>query len=85
VALADAGRGLDHEHARALGAVALPDGGAEGLEQARLRGAGLGTGREVGEEVGRHRNMKVPAIRVLGYPFRATIMKRRNRDAGLQA
>ncbi len=34
VALADAGRGLDQEHARARGAVALLDGGAEGLEQA---------------------------------------------------
>ena len=41
--------------------------------QAVLRGAGLGTGREVGEEVDRHRSMKVPAIRVLGYSFRAVI------------
>jgi len=51
VALADAGRSLDQEHARALGAVALPDGSAESLEEARLRGARLGPGREVGEEV----------------------------------
>ena len=73
MALADAGRGLDDEDAWALGAIALPDGGAERLEQARLRGAGLGTGREVGEEVDRHRSMKVPAIHVLGYSFRAVI------------
>ena len=56
VALADTGRGLEHEHARALDTLGLPDGRAQGLEQARLRGARLGAGREVGEEIviGRH-------------------------------
>jgi len=64
--------------------------GADGIAST-TGGAGLGPGREVAEEVGRHKNMKVPAIRVLRYSFRAlqheesTIMKRRNSDAGLQA
>jgi hypothetical protein len=96
-ALGDLGRGLDHEHPRALGAVGLSDRDAEGLDQARPCGAGLGTGREVDEEVGCRRSAVIgryQAIRVLGYSFRALIvarfakqstMKRRSSDAGLQA
>jgi hypothetical protein len=62
--------------------------------QACLRGAGLGTGREVDEEVGRQRSRRSEPIRVLGYSFLALIvarfgkqstMKRRSSDAGLQA
>jgi len=94
VTLTDAWRSLDREYAWALGGVLFLDGGAEGLEQTPLSRAGLGTRRKVGEEIGRHARLTVPAIYVLGYSVRVEenqtdavepTMKGRYRNADLQA